>query len=69
MKINLTKSSDYIQKNYQENYVSNVLSLFRQVEKEKIIISNYLMDKNSLIKQISKIENKISKLNEEKSNI
>ena len=65
----LGKSSDYIQKNYQENYVSNVLNLSRQVEKEKIINNNLLIDKNLLLRQISKIENKLSKINEEKNNI
>ena len=66
---NLSKSSDYIQKNYQENYVSNVLYLSRQAEKEKIINSNLLVDKLSLMKQISKLENHLNKLNEEKNNI
>ena len=66
---NLSKSSDYIQKNYQENYVSNVLYLSRQAEKEKIINSNLLVDKLSLMRQISKLENQLNKLNEEKNNI
>ena len=66
---NLEKSSDYIQKNYQENYVSNVLNLSRQAEKEKIINSNILIDKMSLMRQITKLENNLNKINEEKNNI
>ena len=66
---NLEKSSDYIQKNYQENYVSNVLNLSRQAEKEKIINSNILIDKMSLRRQITKLENNLNKINEEKNNI
>ena len=66
---NLEKSSDYIQKNYQEKYVSDVLQLLRQVEKEKIISNNLLIDKNLLLRQISKIQNNINKVSEEKNSI
>ena len=51
----LAKSSDYIKKNYQENYVSNIINLSRQTEKEKIVNSNLLVDKISLMRQITKL--------------
>lgn len=66
---NLAKSSDYIQQNYQENYLSKNIYLSRQEEKEKIINNNLLVDKISLIRQISKLENRINKLTEQKHNI
>ena len=66
---NLTKSTDNIQKNYYDNFVSNIINLSLKVEKEKLIASDYLIDKNSLIKQIAKLEKKINKLREEKNNI
>ena len=66
---NLAKSSDYMQQNYQENYLSKNIYLSRQEEKEKIINNNLLVDKISLIRQISKLENRINKLTEQKHNI
>ena len=65
----LAKSSDYIKKNYQDNYVSNIINLSRQTEKEKIVNSNLLVDKISLMRQITKLQNNLSKLKEEKNTI
>ena len=65
----LAKSSDYIKKNYQENYISNIINLSRQTEKEKIVNSNLLVDKISLMRQITKLQNNLSKIKEEKNTI
>ena len=66
---NVTKISDNIQKNYYDNYVSNIINLSLQVEKEKIKSSNFMLEQNSLRKENSKLEKKINKLKEERNNI
>ena len=69
MKNYLEKSCDKIQRNYQENYVTNIINLSREIEKEKLELNNLLNNENILIKQISILKNKIKKLSEEKENI
>ena len=66
---NLTKSCDHIQKSYQEKYVSNILFLSRQIEKEKIETNNLLNEKNLLLKQILNLKYKLNKKNEERESI
>lgn len=66
---NLAKSCDYIQKSYQEKYVSNFLNLSRQIEKEKIETNNMLNEKNLLLKQILHLKYKLNKMNEERETI
>ena len=66
---NLTKSCDYIQKSYQEQYVENILFLSRQIEKEKIETNNMLNEKNLLLKQIFQLKYKLNKVKDERENI
>ena len=62
------KTKNYIENNYYNNYISYIIYLNRNIEKEKNIITEFIKDKYKLKNEIKRLNNMINKLIGKKKN-